>query len=150
MQGSMGHASAMGLGIALHQPTKKVVILDGDGSLLMHMGILSSIGYYHPKNLYHIVLDNESYESTGDQDTTSPSTDFSRIAKACGYRVAEDVAEQEALKDKLKRILHGDGPAFLRVKINRLPTADIPRITTKYTSEKIAENFRNFVAGRAS
>jgi len=86
MQGSMGHAAALALGISLHQPRRKVVVLDGDGALLMHLGIASSIGHHRPRNLYHVVLDNESYESTGDQDTTSPTTDLCAVAKACGIK----------------------------------------------------------------
>lgn len=141
MQGSMGHASSFGLGVALNQPEKKVVVLDGDGALLMHMGILSSVGFYRPKNFYHIVLDNEAYETTGNQDTTSPTTDFKTIAKACGYKLAEEVKTESALRVKLKSMLKENGPSFLRVKINRLPTLEIPRISNKYTSEMIAQNF---------
>ncbi|MBI4353556.1 MAG: phosphonopyruvate decarboxylase [Candidatus Omnitrophica bacterium] len=142
MQGSMGHAASFGLGVALSRPDKKVVVLDGDGALLMHMGILSSIGHYRPKNLYHIVLDNESYESTGGQDTTSPTTDFCLIAKACGYRTAEEAATEKDLKVKLASLLQEEGPAFLRIKTNRLPTPDVPRISNRYTSEQIAETFK--------
>jgi phosphonopyruvate decarboxylase len=141
MQGSMGHAASIGLGVALAQPDKKVVILDGDGAVLMHMGILSTIGHYKPKNICHIVLDNESYETTGDQDTTSPSTDLETVAKACGYRVAGEAASEKDLKARLKLLLNTAGPAFLRVKINRVPTLDIPRISSKYSSEDIAKNF---------
>lgn len=147
MQGSMGHAAAIGLGVALHQPSKKIVVLDGDGAMLMHMGILSSIGHYRPKNLYHVVLDNESYETTGDQDTTSATTDFKAVAGACGYRAAEDASTENEIRTKLKNILGKEGPAFLRVKINRLPTDGIPRISTKYTSRQIAENFRSDLTG---
>ncbi len=148
MQGSMGHAPSIGLGLALSNSDKKVILLDGDGALLMHMGILSSIGHYRPKNLYHVVLDNESYETTGDQDTTSPTTDFKKIAAACGYLVSEDAVTESELRSQLNRILKKDGPAFLRVKINRLPTPEIPRITTKYRSEQIADNFSAELTGK--
>ncbi len=142
MQGSMGHASALALGVALNQPEKKIVVLDGDGAVLMHMGILSSIGHCKPANLYHIVLDNEAYESTGNQDTTSATTDLVKVAKACGYTEAEEVISKEDLQKKLKQILKGKGPAFLRVKVNRLVTPNVPRITSKYTSEEIASGFK--------
>jgi len=147
MQGSMGHASSFGLGVALNQPKKKVVVLDGDGALLMHMGIVSSVGFYKPKNFYHVVLDNESYETTGDQDTTSPATDFKTIAKAAGYNSAEEAKSESELRAKLKLILKSEGPGFLRVKINRLPTLEIPRISSKYSSEQIAENFKTDLLG---
>ena len=142
MQGSMGHASSIGLGVALNHPQKKVVILDGDGAILMHMGALSSVGHYKPKNFYHILLDNESYETTGDQDTTSPTTDLKAVAKACGYRYSEEAVTENEIKDRLKAMFKSEGPGLLRVKINRTPTLDIPRISTKYTSERIAENFK--------
>ena len=147
MQGSMGHAASIGLGIALSQPGKKVVVLDGDGAILMHMGIFSSIGHYKPKNLCHIVLDNESYETTGDQDTTSATTDFQKIAKASGYLTAEEASTETDLRSKLKVVLNSEGPSFLRVKINRLPTLGIPRISSKYSSEMIAKNFKTDLFG---
>ena len=138
----MGHAASIGLGVALCRPEKKVVVLDGDGALLMHLGSLSSVGHYKPKNFIHIVLDNESYETTGDQDTTSSTTDLKAVAKACGYRISEEASVSKELSDKLALILKGEGPGFLRVKINRLPTANIPRISNKYSSAQIAENFK--------
>ena len=143
MQGSMGHASSIGLGVALHHPQKKVVVLDGDGAILMHLGILSSIGHYKPRNFYHIILDNESYETTGDQDTTSPTTDLKAVAKACGYRFSEEAATETEIKERIKAMLKTDGPCLLRVKINRAPTLAVPRISSKYSSEKIAANFQN-------
>ena len=142
MQGSMGHAASIGLGAALQSPTKKIVVLDGDGAILMHMGILSSVGFYKPKNFYHIILDNESYETTGDQDTTSPGTDLKTVAKACGYRFAEEIQNEGQLISELKFFLKKDGPSLLRVKVNRLPTHNIPRISSKYSSEDIAKNFK--------
>lgn len=147
MQGSMGHAASIGLGVALDQPGKKVVILDGDGAVLMHMGILSSIGYYQPKNLCHIVLDNESYESTGDQDTTSRTTDLAAVAEACGYKIAEEAKTESELRSRLKSMLVSQGPSFLRVKINHLPTLGVPRISSKYNSEEIAQNFKADLLG---
>ena len=142
MQGSMGHASSVGLGVALARPRKKVVVLDGDGALLMHLGALSSIGYYRPSNLYHVVLDNESYETTGDQETTSSTTDFEAMALAAGYRAAFGVQDAEALRATFKKMLSQEGPVLLRVKINRLPTPGIPRISSKYDSRQIADIFR--------
>jgi phosphonopyruvate decarboxylase len=141
MQGSMGHAASIGLGAALAKPDKKVVVLDGDGAVLMHLGILSSVGFYKPKNFYHLVLDNEAYETTGNQDTTSPGTDFKAIARACGYRRAEEVSSREELLLRLKEILTNEGPAFLRIKINRLVSDSVPRISSKHSSEEIAMNF---------
>lgn len=142
MQGSMGHAPSIGLGLALARPEKKVVVLDGDGALLMHLGVLSSIGHYRPANFHHVVLDNESYETTGDQDTSSATTDFVSVALASGYRRACCVQEADGLRSSFKQMLGASGPSLLRVKINRLPTEKIPRISSKYDSAQIAESFR--------
>ena len=147
MQGSMGHAASIGLGVALDRPEKKIVVLDGDGALLMHLGILSTVGHYRPENFYHVVLDNESYETTGDQDTTSSTTDFCRVAEACGYAHAAQVADATSLKCEAQAMIASRGPALLRVKINRLLTEDIPRISSKYDSSQIAENFKGALAG---
>lgn len=141
MQGSMGHAPSFGLGVAQSRPSQTVVVLDGDGALLMHMGVLSMIGHAGPENLLHIVLDNESYESTGDQDTTSSTTDFAAVALACGYRHAAEAHEEAGLRSRLESLLKEKGPSLLRVKINRLPTPGVPRISEKYTSKTIAKNF---------
>lgn len=138
----MGHAASIALGIALQQPQKKVIVLDGDGAVLMHMGMLSTIGHYQPKNLVHIVLDNEAYETTGNQNTTSSTTDFCLMAKASGYRNVDQAMKADEIRTKLKKILKTDGPSFLRIKINRTPAGDVPRISGKYTSAQIADNFR--------
>jgi phosphonopyruvate decarboxylase len=142
MQGSMGHAPSIGLGAAMAHPEKKVVVLDGDGALLMHLGILSTIGHYRPKNLYHVVLDNEAYETTGNQNTTSSTTNFETMAIAAGYRGAKTVSGREELRKAVKEMLDGPGPFVLRVKINRTPTGNISRISSKHSSSQIARTFK--------
>ena len=82
--GSMGCASSVGLGISMNV-RKPVLILDGDGAALMKMGTMATIGAHKPKNLTHVILDNETHDSTGGQKTVSPSTAFDAIGKACGY-----------------------------------------------------------------
>ena len=147
MQGSMGHIGAVALGAATVKPNRRVIVLDGDGAFLMHMGTASMIGHYAPENLVHVVLDNESYETTGDQNTTAVSSDFSAIAKACGYAAAAEVKNEADFRKKFPELLKAKGPSFLRVKINRLETKDVPRITTQYNSAQIAENFKAQAAG---
>jgi phosphonopyruvate decarboxylase len=141
MQGSMGHAASIGLGIAMSRPSEKVVVLDGDGAVLMHMGILSTVGHYAPANFLHVILDNESYETTGDQDTTSSTTDFCAAALAAGYKNAQDAKTEKDIREKIRLLLKSKGPSLLRIKINRLPTNDIPRISGKYSSKQITANF---------
>ncbi len=141
MQGSMGHAPSIGLGVAMARPEKNIVVLDGDGALLMHLGVLSAVGHYRPKNFYHVVLDNEAYETTGNQDTTSSTTDLASMALGAGYRAARTVSRSEELEMAFKQMLKGPGPFFLRVKINRMPSDGIPRISSKHDSSEITQRF---------
>lgn len=98
MVGSMGCISSLGLGVSLAQPSKKVIAIDGDGALLMRMGNLATNGQYGPKNLLHVVLDNQCHDSTGGQDTVSATIDFATIAAGCGYSHVEVVYTIEQLE----------------------------------------------------
>src|SRR3989442_6848516 len=96
LQHAMGLASSMGLGLALSKPGKRVIVLDGDGSLLMNLGTLSTLAWYAPKNLIHIVFDNESLLSVGGFPTaTSAGSDLAGIAEKSGYHVATTVRSVE-------------------------------------------------------
>jgi sulfopyruvate decarboxylase subunit beta len=115
LQHAMGLASSTGLGLALSLPHQKVVVLDGDGSLLMNLGSLSTLARYKPKNLLHIVFDNESLLSVGGFPTaTSTGTDLEGIARAagipktCTVSAVEDfatVAHQAITHDGLQTIV---------------------------------------------
>ena len=98
--GSMGHVSAIGLEIAINNKNK-VYILDGDGSLIMHMGTLATIGHYNPKNLIHIIFDNNSHESTGGQPTVSETLDIRLVLESCGYKKITYVQTLLELEDSL-------------------------------------------------
>ncbi|MFN3466380.1 MAG: thiamine pyrophosphate-dependent enzyme [Candidatus Brocadiales bacterium] len=117
MIGSMGLASSIALGLALTQPQHKVVILDGDGNVLMNLGGLPQIGELQPPNLIHIVLDNETYGSTGNQATISRKIPLEKIAQASGYPVVEKVIEEKDLKLTLEKCLEKRGPSFLLLKV---------------------------------
>ena len=145
MQGSMGHAVGIGLGVSL-STKKKVVVIDGDGALIMHMGILSTIGRYQPKNLVHIVLDNESYESTGSQPTSSNTTNFAKIAHACNYRNSFYVDQEKSLEEALRSSLLEDGPSLIHTKIDN-SSKKPPRITEAISQPELAERFSNFLYG---
>jgi sulfopyruvate decarboxylase subunit beta len=96
LQHAMGLASSMGLGLALSKPHKRVIVFDGDGSLLMNLGTLSTLAWYAPKNLVHVVFDNESLLSVGGFPTaTSRVSDLSGIAQKSGYVHADTVATIE-------------------------------------------------------
>ena len=82
MIGSMGLASSIGLGVAINRPDQKTIIIDGDGNVLMSMGTLAMIAAAAPKNLLHVVIDNEAYESTGNQRSLSNSVSLEKLPKA--------------------------------------------------------------------
>jgi len=117
MMGSMGCLVAIGLGIAKENPDKNIFVLDGDGALLMKMGTLSTIGYYQPKNLIHICFDNNKYESTGEQPTTSITTNFAKIAKACGYKSISSITKVGDFQKILKDIKQCENPYFIHIKV---------------------------------
>ncbi len=117
MIGSMGVAPAIGLGVALARPHEKVVVLDGDGNVLMGMGTLATVGALKPKNFIHVVLDNEVYGSTGNQPTLSRLVKLDQIAKAAGYVNVERVREREDILYEFKDMLAKDGPSLLLVKV---------------------------------
>ena len=147
MQGSMGHAVSIGLGIALSQPKRKVVIIDGDGAILMHMGALSTVGYYRPKNMIHLVLDNEAYESTGGQVTSSSTTDLVGVARSCGYQTVANVGSKQHLKTFMRDALKSeDGPYFARIKVFHGDSPiELPRIPEKYSVDETCRIVRNFL-----
>ncbi len=111
---SMGLASSLGLGLAMAQPDLKVIVYDGDGSILMNLGSLATIAARQPKNLIHIVWDNRSYNMTGGQPTaTAFNTDLTVVAKGAGYPRVERVETLEAFQISIERALKDPGPWFL-------------------------------------
>lgn len=118
MLGSAGGAASIGLGLALAQPEKKVIVFDGDGNVLMGMSSLATIGALQPKNLVHVVFDNEVYGSTGHQPTYSRLIRLDQVAKATGYVNIERVWEREDIAYEFKDMLNQEGPSFLLIKVN--------------------------------
>jgi len=117
MIGSMGLASSIGLGIALKNPKKHVFIFDGDGNILMNLGSLVTIGSLRPKNLIHIVFDNNSHESTGGQPTNSSKVNLEKIAKEAHYKIFI-IKSKTKLLSVLRKIKNLQGPIFLLIKIS--------------------------------
>lgn len=142
MLGSMGLASSIGLGLALSCKRKRVVVLDGDGNILMNLGSLATIGNLKPRRLLHIVLDNESCDSTGGQPTSSITTKIDQVAKAAGYRRSEKVSSEEKLRKTLTESSKLSGPSMILVKIERAPNTS-KRVP--YEPEQISERFRRIV-----
>ena len=143
MIGSMGLVSAIGCGTALSQKGKRIAVLDGDGAILMHLGLLPFIGSYKPKNLFHFVLDNQVYATTQNQPTVSPSTEFDRIALASGYRQAYKASSSEELTSLLELIKNYDGPVLVWVKIAPGYKEGIGRVPG--SPEEITDNFMQAV-----
>jgi thiamine pyrophosphate-dependent acetolactate synthase large subunit-like protein len=113
--GAMGQAAMMGLGLALAQPRRRVLVITGDGEMLMGLGSLATIGVQQPKNLTIAVIDNERYGETGMQAThTARGVDMAKIAKACGFRTAKVVTKNVSLRDTIHRAA---GPHFLQIKV---------------------------------
>jgi len=130
MIGSMGLASSIGLGLALSRPSKDVVVIDGDGSLLMNMGSLVTVFANNPSNLTWIVIDNGAYGSTGNQDTYAQKIDLVEIAKSVGFKNSHD------FKDiNLKDMIRSEDASFIVYKTeagnSKAPIIDIDPITIK-------------------
>jgi len=144
MIGSMGVAPAIGLGVALAKPNAKVIVLDGDGNVLMGMGTLATVGALKPKNFVHVVLDNEVYGSTGNQPTLSRMVRLEQIAKAAGYVNVERVREREDIIYEFKDMLAKDGPSMLLIKVTE-NAEDVGRVLLDPPA--ITERFRKAVMG---
>ena len=144
MIGSMGVAASIGLGLALAKPDQRVVVFDGDGNVLMGMGTLATIGALHPKNLTHVVFDNEVYGTTGNQPSYSRVVRLDQVAKAAGYATVERVWEREDIMYEFKHMLANDGPHFLLIKVNE-QIEDADRVALD--PSEIAKRFRAAVVG---
>ncbi len=118
LEHAMGLASSMGLGIALAMPEHQVVVLDGDGSLLMNLGTLSTMARYKPGNLLHIVFDNESLLSVGGFPTaTSTGTDLASIARASGVPFVMEANTLTGMKECVSEALHSNTLTTLVAKV---------------------------------
>jgi len=117
MIGSMGLASSIGLGVALKNPKKRIYIFDGDGNILMNLGSLTTIGALKPKNLVHVIFDNNSHESTGNQPTNSKIIHIEKIASSSNYKVFT-VNNKKDLENILKKIKSKKEPVLLKIKIS--------------------------------
>jgi phosphonopyruvate decarboxylase len=124
MVGSMGCASSFGLGLSLALPQRRVLVADGDGSVLMRMGNLATVGAYGRANFQHLVLDNGVHESTGGQATVSRALSLAGVAAACGYPVA---SESVSLADLNAFLGRREGPQFLQLKTRTGVPKDLPR-----------------------
>lgn len=137
--GGMGHAVSIASGIALARPQGKVVCLDGDGAMLMHMGALSNSA--QRSNLVHIVLNNGAHDSVGGQPTQALHLKLADIARCCGYGRVMQAAGTEEVASAIGEILSRSGSSFLEIRCRRGARADLAR-----PDRSPSENRRDFMA----
>jgi len=122
MLGSMGLAAPIALGVALAQPGRRVIGLEGDGSLLMQLGCLATIGNLKPKNLALVIMDNASYQITGAQPTaTAFGADIVAIARGCGIEQSVWADAEAHFETLVERALAEDGPWLIAARIDKEP-----------------------------
>ena len=139
--GAMGLCSSIALGMAL-STTEKVVSLDGDGSLLMNMGTIATIGREKPSNLIVIVWDNEEWGQTGHQAShTSTGTDLERVAQGCGVPRTATVSDLEDLEQVFRTALESAGPWFIVAKIEETEYLPVAPIEPEVTLRRFRETF---------
>lgn len=143
--GSMGCAAGIGFGIQHVKPRQRVIVLDGDGAALMKMGTIATIGHYKPEQFVHIILDNESYESTGGQQSVSPTVDFCHIAAACGYKKCYRADTKQALAHAIHAIKENIGPSLIHVKVSGGSASDLGRPALK--PWQVKDRFMKFLEG---
>ena len=145
--GSMGHSSSIALGIAEWKENEKVWIIDGDGAALMHMGSMAVLGNASPDNVVHIVINNGSHETVGGQPTAASKIDLTAIAKACGYKNAVCVENEEQLDNALKDAKLENSLSFIEVKCAIGAREDLGRPTT--TARENKEAFMKRLEGKS-
>ena len=116
--GAMGHTASATFGLAVGLPDEKVVLFDAEGSLLMNLGVLATISGKKPKNFYHILLDNESYATTGGQPVpNAEEINYAGMAREAGYATTHEFDDLEDFVTNIGSILDETGPVFVSVKI---------------------------------
>ena len=124
--GAMGQAAMIGLGLALAQPKRRVLVITGDGEMLMGMGSLATIGVQRPPNLALVVIDNERYGETGRQAThTAHGVDLAEVARACGFSSSRTIIDKKEILKLRDDVHRRAGPIFADIKVieEKLPLA---------------------------
>ena len=144
--GGMGGAAMVGLGLALAQPKRRVIVITGDGEMLMGLGSLATIGMQQSRNLALVVLDNEHYGETGMQEThTRHGVDLAGMAKAARFPVTATVYTRPELSEWAPRIRNEDGPLFVAIKV---ATVKIPLVLPRRRDgTAIKQRFREALLG---
>jgi thiamine pyrophosphate-dependent acetolactate synthase large subunit-like protein len=145
--GAMGSAGMIGLGLALAQPSRRVLVITGDGEMLMGLGSLATIGTRRPDNLAIVVLDNERYGETGMQKShTAYGVDLAAVASACGFAEARTIQKNSEIAAMRSGVYGGSGPLFYQVKVKRehlplvLPPRDGTWLKHRFRKELLGKN----------
>jgi sulfopyruvate decarboxylase subunit beta len=138
--GAMGLASSHGLGLALARPERRVVILDGDGSLLMNLGTLVTIAAVAPRNFTHLVFENGSYEANGGHPIPNPDADFEGLARSAGIRSCATISDLGQFEERIGALLVDEGPVFACLKVEQ--GALSTREYTEMYSQRRRDTFR--------
>lgn len=145
--GAMGQASSHALGLALGCPDRRVLVFDGDGSLLMNLGSLVTIGAAAPRNLVHFVFQNGTYEANGSMPLPARDTlDFAAIARAAGYAHCHTFDAQADFDRCLDAVLAQDGPVFVDLRVTP-GTTRYPQDYDRLHSAKARDEFRAALLG---
>lgn len=136
--GGMGHASSIALGIAIQERNREVWCLDGDGSLLMHLGALPVIAEHAPRTFFHVIFNNGVHDSVGGQPTVIDRVNVPALARACGYRHAATVSSLAALPEEAARLRASGGPSLLEIRVRPGNRADLGRPTMTPAASKAA------------
>jgi len=129
--GCMGHASSIAFGLALVKPNRPIVCLDGDGSMLMHLGATAIQGVSNLPNFFHILINNGAHDSVGGQPTVGLKINLPKIASICGYRHVRTTDSPKEIKDHIIDLLASDtGPNLLEIKVKKGARPDLGRPTT--------------------
>jgi phosphonopyruvate decarboxylase len=131
MVGSMGCISSLGLGLAISKPDKKIIAIEGDGAFLMRMGNTATNAYYSPSNMLHLLLDNQSHDSTGGQATVSHMINFVDLAAAMGYSHAVYIHDLDELEKEIRQWRDNGGLTFLYLKISKGSPPELGRPAVK-------------------
>ena len=142
--GGMGGAAMVGLGVAIGQPSRNVLVVTGDGEMLMGLGSLATIGTQRPANLSIVVLDNEMYGETGRQQTHTSAIDLAGVARACGFeaRTVTDASDLPALRDAIHAT---NGPLFAVLKVS---SDEVPRVMPPRNGAYLTHRTREALLGR--
>ena len=139
MIGGMGHTSSVALGYSLFTK-KKTICIDGDGSLLMHLGSIKTLGAFANKNLKYILLNNNSHDSVGGQSTHASIINFEKLSKSLGFEKFYSIVDNKNIKKNIQNFLEGNSLNFLEVKVSNSKIQKLPRPKNLI---KIKKNFMN-------